>query len=60
MLERMLEDDLLGERIQTENYPWPRDYEFVWVDDSETIQNIETFSDKTIESDLDKQMEKLC
>ena len=49
----MLEDNLFGEQIQTEKYPYPRKYEFVWFDDCETIENIETIPD------LDKQIKKL-
>ena len=47
----MLEEDLLWERIQNRKYPCPKEHEFVWFDDSET--------DEEIESDLDKQMKKL-
>jgi hypothetical protein len=53
----MLEDDLLGDRIQKENYPCPRDYELVWFDNSET--NIEIFPDEQIEPELEKQMKKV-
>ena len=47
----MLEEDLLWERIQNRKYPCPKEHGFVWFDDSET--------DEEIESDLDKQMKKL-
>ena len=52
----MLTDDLLEERIQTEKYPCPKDYEFVWFDESETFERI---NNAIMESDFDKQMKKL-
>lgn len=49
----------MGERNKTENYPCPKDYEFVWFDENETIKDIGKLSAKPDESDLDKQMKKL-
>ena len=58
--QRMIDDDILWGEINTENYPVTRDYEFVWFDDSETIENIDAIPDEQIESDLDEQMKKTC
>jgi hypothetical protein len=56
--QRLMDDDILWEKIKTENYPIPRDFDFVWFDDSETIENIEPIPDEDIKSDLEKQMKK--